>query len=91
MNFTFTFTFTGINVLNLKGQKEGYKYSRTPLIPINWDYEPSGYAENPNNWENISTNGYFRLHISLCTNKTLMHNSFCVFDKRGKNLSHKKM
>jgi hypothetical protein len=25
------------------------KYSRTPLIWINWDTEPSGYAENPDN------------------------------------------
>jgi hypothetical protein len=25
-------------------------YSRTPLIRINWDLEPSGYAENPDNW-----------------------------------------
>jgi len=24
-------------------------YSRTPLIRINWDDEPSGYAENPDN------------------------------------------
>jgi hypothetical protein len=31
------------------------RYSRTPLIRINWDGEPSGYAENPDNsiliWE----------------------------------------
>jgi hypothetical protein len=26
------------------------KYSRTPLIRINLDGEPSGYAENPDNW-----------------------------------------
>jgi len=25
-------------------------YSRTLLIRINWDGEPSGYAENPDNW-----------------------------------------
>ena len=25
-------------------------YRRTPLIRINWDDEPSGYAENPDNW-----------------------------------------
>jgi len=25
-------------------------YGRTPLIRINWDGEPSGYAENPDNW-----------------------------------------
>jgi hypothetical protein len=24
-------------------------YSRTPLILINWDGQPSGYADNPNN------------------------------------------
>jgi hypothetical protein len=24
-------------------------YSRTPLIRINWDGEPPGYAENPGN------------------------------------------
>jgi len=27
-----------------------YYCSRTPLIRINWDGEPSGYAENPGNW-----------------------------------------
>jgi hypothetical protein len=26
------------------------KYIRTPLIRINWDGEPSGYAGNPDNW-----------------------------------------
>ena len=26
------------------------KYSRTPHIRIHLDGEPSGYAENPNNW-----------------------------------------
>jgi hypothetical protein len=25
------------------------KYGRTPLIRIKWD-EPSGYADNPDNW-----------------------------------------
>jgi hypothetical protein len=25
------------------------KYSRTPLIRINWDGEPTGYAENLDN------------------------------------------
>jgi len=25
-------------------------YSSTPLIRINWDDEPSGYAENPDIW-----------------------------------------
>jgi len=24
-----------------------YKYYRTPFIQINWDAQPSGYAENP--------------------------------------------
>jgi hypothetical protein len=24
--------------------------SRTPLIRVNWDGEPSGYAESPDNW-----------------------------------------
>ena len=26
------------------------KYSRTPLIRINWEDEPSEYAENQDNW-----------------------------------------
>jgi len=26
------------------------QYSITPLIPINWEGTPSGYAENPDNW-----------------------------------------
>jgi len=27
-----------------------HTYSRTPLIRINWDDEPAGYTENPDNW-----------------------------------------
>ena len=27
-----------------------FEYSRTPLIQINWDGKPSGYAGNPVNW-----------------------------------------
>jgi len=27
-----------------------FKYRRTPLIRINLDGEPSGYVENPDNW-----------------------------------------
>ena len=27
-----------------------FSYSRTPLIRISWDDEPSGYAENLDNW-----------------------------------------
>jgi hypothetical protein len=30
--------------------KYSTKYSRTPIIWINWDDDPSGYAENPDNW-----------------------------------------
>jgi hypothetical protein len=29
---------------------ENIEYSRTPIIRINSDGEPSGYAENPDNW-----------------------------------------
>jgi hypothetical protein len=31
-----------------------HNYSRTPLLRINWDGEPSGYAENPDNWIFVS-------------------------------------
>ena len=34
---------------------------------------------------NVSTNGCFRLLIYLRTNKILKHNSYYVFDNRGKN------
>jgi hypothetical protein len=27
-----------------------FTYSRTPTIRINWDSDPSRYAENPDNW-----------------------------------------
>jgi len=26
------------------------QYSRTPIIQINWDGEPTGYEQNPNKW-----------------------------------------
>jgi len=31
-------------------------------------------------WKTLSINGYFRLHVYLRTNKTLIHNSLHVFD-----------
>jgi hypothetical protein len=48
---------------------------------LHWQYEG----------EKISTNCCCRLHIYLCVNKTLIHNSLYVFNNWGKNLSHKKM
>jgi len=46
------------------------------------------FFENSLHWqlegEIISTNGCFRLHIYLRTNKTVIHNSLHVFDKWGK-------
>jgi hypothetical protein len=51
--------------------------------------------ENRLHWqfqaEKFSTNGFFRLHIYLCTDTILTHNSLYVFDNWGKNLSHKMM
>jgi hypothetical protein len=35
--------------LRLKRNKNP-AYSRTPLIRINWEEEPTGHAENPDNW-----------------------------------------
>jgi len=32
------------------GVLAAHKYSRTPIIRIDWDGEPSRYAENPDNW-----------------------------------------
>jgi len=34
------------------------KYSRTSFIRINWDGQPSAYAENPDNWTLLES----RLH-----------------------------
>jgi len=28
-------------------------YTRIPLIRINWDEQPSGYAENPDSWISV--------------------------------------
>ena len=52
------------------------------------------FLENRLHWQfevgkKIFTNGCFRLHIYLCTNKTLLHNSLYVFENGGKMLSHK--
>jgi hypothetical protein len=51
-------------------------------IKLHWQFEVG--KKNP-------TSGYFRLHIYLHTNKTLIHNSLYVLDKWGKNSSHKKI
>jgi hypothetical protein len=32
------------------GDRGGKRHSRSPFIRINLDSEPSGFAENPNNW-----------------------------------------
>ena len=32
------------------GHDTDYKYSVTPFIRINWDGEPSAYAEDPDDW-----------------------------------------
>jgi len=32
------------------GRSSDFRYSRSPRTRINWDGEPSGYAENPDNW-----------------------------------------
>jgi len=47
------------------------------------------FFENRLHWQfemekKNSKNGYFRLHIYLCTNKTLIHNSWYLFVKWGK-------
>ena len=45
------------------------------------------FSENSLHWQfelkKNSTNGCFRLHIYLHTNKTLIYNSLYVFDKWG--------
>ena len=68
------------------------KYSRNSLIRINWEDGPFGigfFFENKLHWqfeaEEISTNGSFRLHSYLRTRKTLIRNSFYVFEKWKKN------
>ena len=65
----------------------GLMYSRTPLIRITWDGQPTGEAENPDNWifffwkyiwifwsVQIYTNGYFRLYVYIRISKTLKLN-----------------
>jgi len=36
--------------INVSWDSAVFWYSRPPLIRINWDDEPSGYAENLDNW-----------------------------------------
>ena len=86
----------GLSVSMPDSSRVNLKYSGNPLIRINWDDGPSGigfFFESRLQWqfeaEEISTNGCFRLHIYLHTNKILIRNSLYVFDKR-KKLSHKK-
>jgi hypothetical protein len=46
------------------GKKEN-KYSRTPLIRINWDGEPSKHAENSNNWTFFEERLYWKFEFRL--------------------------
>jgi hypothetical protein len=50
-------------------------------IGLHWQFEMGGKI----------TDGDFKLHIYLRTNKILIHNSLYVFESWRKNLSHKKM
>jgi hypothetical protein len=68
------------------------KYSITPIIRINWDREPSGHAENPDNWifslkigyfgslkwKKISTNGYLQATcLFTYSHNTLQYGTRC--------------
>ena len=82
----------GLSVSMPDWSRINLKYSINPLIRDNWDDGPSGigfFFETRLHWqfeaEEISTNGHFRIHIYIHTHKTLIHNSFYVFDKREKN------
>ena len=50
------------------------KYSRTPLVRINWDGEPSGYAENLNIWIFFEN----RLHRQFAFRMLLFTVHICV-------------
>jgi len=41
-------------------------------------------------WENISTNDCFRLHIYLLTNKILIRNYIYIYLTSGEKVSHEK-
>ena len=46
---------------------EKMKYSRIPLIRINWDGETSGYAENPDYWIFLCKQATLAVCISAVT------------------------
>jgi len=48
--FLFQFIYYTSILLNVLNWTCITIYSRIPLIQINWDGEPFGYAENPDNW-----------------------------------------
>ena len=45
-------------IICLSSTCETCQYDRTPIIRINWNGEPSGYADNPDNWIFFLTVGY---------------------------------
>jgi len=42
-----------------------YRYIVTPLIRINWDGEPSFYADNPDNWVFIEIGLHWQFEVQL--------------------------
>ena len=45
-------------------------YSKTPLVRIKWEGDPSGYAENPDNWILLRKQATFAVRLltfTLCT------------------------
>ena len=44
------YKYTSVTLMTSEMTPHFFKYSRTSLIWINWEEEPFGYAENPDNW-----------------------------------------
>jgi hypothetical protein len=80
------------------GETREENYSRTPLIRINWDDEPSGYAEKPDNWivlwqkatlavwsEKKFYKQLFKATYLLTYKENIMRNSLYLLDNCGRN------
>jgi len=54
-------------------RKVQWRYNRTPFIRINWDDDPSGYPENPDNWIFLWK---CRIHRQICSLAGTIHSTY---------------
>jgi hypothetical protein len=67
--------------MHTKSQTCPYIYSRTPLIRINWDGEPSRYAENPDKWTCSENKQHWQFEVEKTLDRRLVEATYLFTNK----------